>query len=373
MKKNVYLIVIVILSFQSKLLAQGRKEAIQARKLTIKEKKSEDNFLNTERTFIFKVRAIEKTIETISLEEKNALKLEVESINNQLEKGLITPEKASELKMKLAETSAQNIERKVAVANQDLKNLIQEKVDGKLKQNDSTKGYYFSFPSMKIKEKSKQKKLGESRTTTQFVFATGLNNLITNAQVAHSDFRYWDSHFYEWGLTFNTRILKEHNLLHAKYGISLMYNNLRPTENRTFVIEGNQTNLEVSPIHLEDSRFKNVYLVAPVHLEFDFSGSKSKNDKKYFVTHKSLRLGFGGYSGVRIKSKQLLFYTDADGNDVKNKTRGDFNSSDFIYGLSTYIGYKETSLYLKYDLNPMFNFNVIKQNNVSLGLRFDFN
>jgi hypothetical protein len=373
MKKNVCLIVIVILSFQSKLFAQDRKEAVQARKLAIKEKKSDDNILIIERTFLHKVIAIEKVIENISLEEKNALKVEVETINDQLEKGLITQEKATDSKLKFAETSAQNIERKVAVANQDLKNLIQEKVDGKLKQNDSTKGYYFSFPSMKIKEKSKQKKLGESRTTTQFVFATGLNNLITNAQVAHSDFRYWDSHFYEWGLTFNTRIVKEHNLLHAKYGISLMYNNLRPTENRTFVIDGNQTNLEVSPIHMEDSRFRNVYLVAPVHLEFDLSGTKSKNDKRYFVTHKSLRLGLGGYSGVRIKSKQLLFYTDADGNDVKNKTRGNFNSSDFIYGLSTYIGYKETSLYLKYDLNPMFKSNVIKQNNVSLGLRFDFN
>jgi hypothetical protein len=213
----------------------------------------------------------------------------------------------------------------------------------------------------------------EQRTSSQFVFATGFNNLISNEQAAHSDFRYWGSHFYEWGLTFNTRILKEHNLLHAKYGISLMYNNLRPTENRTLVVDGNQTNLEVSPIHLEDSRFRNVYLVAPVHLEFDLSGTKSKNDKKYFVTHKSLRLGFGGYSGVRIKSKQLLFYNDVDGNDIKNKTRGNFNSSDFIYGISTYIGYKATSLYLKYDLNPMFKSNVIKQNNVSLGLRFDFN
>jgi hypothetical protein len=373
MKKNVCLIVIVILIFQSKLFAQDRKEAIQARKLAIKEKKSDNNILEIERTFVLKVMAIEKAIENISLEEKSVLKTEVESVNDQLEKGLITQEKAADLKLKSAETTAQNIERRVAVANQDLKNLIQEKVDGKLKQNDSTKGYYFSFPSMKIKEKSCLNKLGESRTTTQFVFATGFNNLITNEQVAHSNFRYWDSHFYEWGLTFNTRILREHNLLHAKYGISLMYNNLRPTENRTFVIDGNQTNLEVSPIHLEDSRFRNVYLVAPVHLEFDLSGINSKNDKKYFVTHKSLRLGFGGYSGVRLKSKQLLFYTDADGNDVKNKTRGNYNSSDFIYGLSTYIGYKETSLYLKYDLNPMFKSNVIKQNNVSLGLRFDFN
>ena len=368
MKKNVCLIVIVILSFQSKLLAQDRKDAIQARKLAIKEKKSDNNILNTERTFVFKVRTFERTIETIALEEKNALKVEVESVNSQLEKGLITSEKAAVLKIKLAETSAQNIERRVAVANQDLKNLVQEKVDGKLKENDSTKEYYFSFRSMKLKPKSI-----ERRTTTQFVFAAGLNNLITNEQVAHSDFRYLGSHFYEWGLTFNTRILKEHNLLHAKYGISLMYNNLRPTENRTLVVDGNQTNLEVSPIHLEDSRFRNVYLVAPVHLEFDLSGTKSKNDKKYFVTHKSLRLGFGGYSGVRIKSKQLLLYNDTDGNDVKNKTKGNFNSSDFIYGISTYIGYKETSLYLKYDLNPMFKSNVIKQNNVSLGLRFDFN
>jgi hypothetical protein len=370
MKKNVCLIVIVILSFQSKLLAQDRKDAIQARKLAIKERKSDNTILNSDGAFLFQVRVIEKTIETIASEEKKDLKVEVESVNDQLEKGLITQEKAADLKLKFAETSAQNIERRVAVANQDLKNLIQEKVDGKLRVSelDSTKEYYFSFRSMKLKPKSI-----ERRTTTQFVFAAGLNNLITNEQVAHSNFRYWNSHFYEWGLTFNTRILKKHNLLHAKYGISLMYNNLRPTENRTFVVDGNQTNLEVSPIHLEDSRFRNVYLVAPVHLEFDLSGSKSKNDKKYFVTHKSLRLGFGGYSGVRIKSKQLLFYSDADANDVKNKTKGNFNSSDFIYGISTYIGYKETSLYLKYDLNPMFKSNVIKQNNVSLGLRFDFN
>jgi hypothetical protein len=30
-------------------------------------------------------------------------------------------------------------------------------------------------------------------------------------------------------------------------------------------------------------------------------------------------------------------------------------------------------LYLKYDLNPMFKDNAIKQNNISLGVRFDFN
>ena len=73
-----------------------------------------------------------------------------------------------------------------------------------------------------------------------------------------------------------------------------------------------------------------------------------------------------------IKSKQILKY-EADDIKVKEKQKGDFNVSDFTYGLSAYLGYGQTSLYVKYDLNPMFKNNNIDQNNVSLGIRFDFN
>ena len=204
------------------------------------------------------------------------------------------------------------------------------------------------------------------------VFAAGLNNLVTDGKVADSDYRFLGSHFYEWGVTYNTRIAKNNNLLHAKYGLSVMYNNIRPTDNRSFVVDGDQTNLVVNPIDLKDSRFRNVYLVAPVHLEFDFSGKKIKDGKTYFKTHESFRFGIGGYAGINLKSKQIIKYED---NDLKatERVRGDFNTNNFIYGLSTYIGYKATSLYLKYDLNPLFKDNAVKQNNVSLGLRFDFN
>ena len=66
-------------------------------------------------------------------------------------------------------------------------------------------------------------------------------------------------------------------------------------------------------------------------------------------------------------------YYEENGGEVKNKQKGDFNVSNFTYGLSTYVGYKSVSLYVKYDLNPMFKHNTIDQNNVSLGIRFDFN
>jgi hypothetical protein len=323
-------------------------------------------------TFEKRAKTIASKIETITKEEKAALKLEVDAVNNQLINGTITREEAENKKKLLAEARAINIESRVAGEQEALKNLIQEKVDGKIKEQDSIRKYSFSFHRKNHKHDFKDTIQGESRTTSQFVFAAGLNNLSTDSKLEDSDYRFLGSHFYELGVTYNSRILKNDNLLHAKYGLSLMYNNLRPTENRSFMINGNQTNLVVNAIDLNDSRFRNVYLVVPIHLEFDFSGKKMKEDKPFFKTHQSVRFGIGGYAGINLKSKQIITYDD---NNLKTteRTRGDFNTNNFIYGLSTYIGYKETSLYLKYDLNPLFKDNVVKQNNVSLGLRFDLN
>jgi hypothetical protein len=323
------------------------------------------------KTFESEVKSISSQIENITKEEKSALKIEVEAINVELQNGKITKEEADKEKQKLAEGRSKNIEVRVAVEQQKLEDLVQQKVDGKIKVADSTHtSYTFYFPAMKVKNKNDKT---EKRTTSQFVLAFGANNLVTNRAVANSDFYYWQSHFFEWGFTNNTRIFKNDNLLHLKYGFSVMYNNICPTENRYFVPDGNnQTNLEVFPYKLEDSRFKNVYLVAPLHLEFDFSGNKSKFGNSNFSTHQGVRFGIGGYGGLRIKSKQKMYY-NIDDDKIRIKTKGNFNANDLIYGVSTYLGYKETSLYLKYDLNTLFENNVVDQNNISLGVRFDFN
>ncbi|CAM3673921.1 hypothetical protein FLGE108171_09980 [Flavobacterium gelidilacus] len=337
-----------------------------------------------EKTFEERAKEIGNQIEIITKEEKKALKVEIEALDKQIIEGKITKEKADELKLKIAEERASNIETKVAIEEEKLNQLVQDKVDGKIMyETDTTsvrigKRLVLKYENDTIKNKYKEYK--ERRTTSQFVFALGLNNLITKGQdLENSDYRFWGSHFYEWGITYNTRILKENNLLHFKYGFSVMYNNLRPTENRFFEKEGEQTVLmsnTIDPaqnsISIKDSRLRNVYLVAPLHLEFDLSGSSTKNDKTYFKTHQSLRLGIGGYGGFRVKTKQIVKY-DVDNKEVKQKTKDDFNASNFIYGLSAYLGYKETSLYVKYDINPLFKNNALDQNNISLGLRFDFN
>lgn len=340
-------------------------------------------------SFEVRAKAIADQIKKITDDEKKALKVEVDSLDNEVSKGIISKEKVEQFKLEKAKIHAANIETNVAVEENKLSQLVQDRIDGKVNVNKS-EGTKFvigtsnnsidndativNLTSMKVYQGQKEEKTRQSkRTTTQFVFAFGTNNLVTDKQVADSDFKYLKSHFYEWGLTANTRILKEDNLLHFKYGLSLMYNNLRATDNRYFEKKGAQTDLVTSTVSLDESRFRNVYVMVPLHLEFDFTKKEVRDEVNYFRTHKSIRVGLGGYAGFRVKSKQILSFDDTNGNDVKQKTKGDFNVNDFNYGLSTYVGYKATSLYLKYDLKPLFENNTVDQNNISLGLRFDLN
>ncbi|QBZ96738.1 coiled-coil domain-containing protein [Flavobacterium sangjuense] len=334
--------------------------------------------LSAQETFEDKAKAIAVKIENITKEEKAALKVELETVNKDLENNVITKAQADQKKLELAEIRSKNIETRISQAQEELKDLVKQKVDGKIAESYNHDRFVISFSKHKTTEKYKRWKdsirnASERRTTTQFVFAAGVNNLVTDKAVAHSDYRYWGSHFYEWGFTSNTRLFKNDNLLHLKYGFSVMYNNLRPTDNRLFVVNGDQTNLETSSVNLKDSRFRNVYVTLPVHLEFDFTKTKTNAEgKKIFRTHEGVRFGIGGYAGFRVKSKQILKFSD-EGHDVTVKEKGGFNTNDFIYGVSTYLGYGATSLYLKYDLNPLFKDNAVKQNNISLGVRFDLN
>lgn len=326
-------------------------------------------------TFESRAKQIANKIEKITKEEKETLKKEVEEINVQLSNGAITAAQAEKRKKELAEARAVIIEEKVTQAQNELNDLVQQKVDGKIKEQDSTKKRRLVLHLDEknwSNNKHKDSIHSEKRTTSQFVFAMGLNNMMVDGKLQDSNYKFMGSHFYEWGFTYNSRLMKNDNLLHAKYGLSLMYNNIRPTDNRSFVVNGDQTDLVVNPVNLTESRFRNVYLVAPVHLEFDFTKPKEKDGKTYFRTHRSFRFGVGGYAGINVKSKQILKFEDDD-LKYKSRIKGEYNVNNFIYGLSSYIGYRELSLYLKYDLNPLFQDNLIKENNISLGLRFDFN
>ena len=325
-----------------------------------------------EKTFEQKAKEIAVQIKTITEEEKRALKAEIEALDKAVELGKMTKEEAANSKAKIAEERAKNIETKIAEQEKALRELVNGNVNEE-KPNDSLNKISFTIDG-RLKSKNYDKNKSENRTTSQFVFAAGYNNLVTDNAVANSQFGYGRSGFYEWGVTWNTRLSKNSNLMHLKYGVGFMYNQLHATDNRVFDDINNQTVLVDAGVETKANRtyFRNVYFVVPMHLEFDFSKTKVVNDKKIFKSHTGARFGIGGFVGVNTNSKQFIQY-EQNGYRIREKQKGDFNVNDFTYGLSTYIGYKDASLYLKYDLNPIFKNNPVDQNNISLGIRFDWN
>lgn len=323
-----------------------------------------------EKTFEQKAKEIAINIKTIANEEKKALKAEIEAIDKEVESGKMSKQDADLAKTKIAEERAKNIETRTAEYELALRELITNQVQ----TIDTDTTIAVNNVNINIKSKKNDPNKSENRTTSQLVFATGFNNLVTDGAIANSEFGYARSTFYEWGLTWNTRLSKNNNLLHFKYGVGFMYNMLHATENRVFAEIGDKTVLVDAGVDTKANKtyFKNVYFVVPMHLEFDFSKTSTVDDKKVFKSHKGARFGIGGFVGVNTNSKQFMRYNQ-DGHKISVRDKGDFNVNDFTYGLSTYIGYKQTSLYLKYDLNPMFKNNAIDQNNISLGIRFDWN
>ncbi|QIE60380.1 PorT family protein [Rasiella rasia] len=326
-----------------------------------------------------KLEILEKSRTEVVNQEKEALKEEVENINKQVEKGIITVEEAANKKQLAAEKRALNIENKVAIidnkielvkrngtANEKGKNIFSIQF-GDNEDDESTGewGLYFS-------DKPEHKRKYDRRTSSQLVFSFGLNNAIIDGQsLSDSPYKIGGSRYAELGLAWTTRVFKESNFLRFRYGVSFQFNGLKATDNRYFVDTGAQTELQDFGLDLDKSKFRMDNVVVPVHFEIGGSRKIEKEDYFRYNTNKSFKLGVGGYAGLNMSARQKLKFDNGD-EKVKQKLKAGYNTNNFIYGLSAYVGYGDISLYAKYDLNTIFKDNTIDQRNVSLGVRWDW-
>ncbi|WP_074408477.1 hypothetical protein [Aquimarina megaterium] len=303
--------------------------------------------------------------------EKEALKKEVEEINEKLVNEEITKEDAQKLKEEVAKLHALNIENRIAIIENKIALLERNEGDA-IEFLEKDLEYNFTFLGFNFGSDKDRKIPYDRRTTSNLVIAFGLNNAIVDGQsLDDSDYKISGSRFFEIGWAWKTRVFKNTNFLRIKYGISYTSNGLKPTDNRYFVENGNQTTLEEFRVELDKSKFRMDNLVVPVHFEFGPSKVTETEKSIRYSTTNRFRIGLGGYAGVNISTRQKLKYKE-NGDRVKDKIKRDYNTSDLIYGLSGYIGFGDMSIYIKYDLSPIFKNAEIEQNNVSLGLRFDF-
>ncbi len=329
-----------------------------------------------------KIESLKELKKEITEQEKKALKQEVEDINKRLESKVITLEEAKILKENAAKKRALNIEDRLAIIDNRIALLDRNKgqVMNVVEPDSTDIGVRFGI-DFSGKDGSEfiwnEKQLWrrdvkyDRRTYSDFVIAFGLNNAIIDGQsLEDSPYKIGGSRFVELGWNWRTRVFKNSNFLRLNYGFSFQFNGLKPKGNEYFEFADGETTLQEFDFDLSKSKFRMDNLVFPVHFEFGPSRVKETEERIRYYLGRKFRIGLGGYGGFNIGTRQKLKYS-RDGENVKDKLKRGYNTTDFVYGLSGYIGVGGMQLYAKYDLSPIFQDATIEQRNISLGLRFD--
>jgi hypothetical protein len=315
----------------------------------------------------------------INQQEKEALKQEVAAINERLDQKQISLEEADRLKESAAKKRALNIENRIAIIDNTIALLERNEGIGLNSENEIT--FDESGDVIRIRwgdrepwtlfKNHHRESVFDRRTYSDFVFAIGLNNALIDGQsIEDSPYKFGGSRFAEFGWQWRTRIFQNTNFLRLNYGFSFQFNGLKPEDNQYFVANGTQTELEDFEFPLKKAKLRMDNLVFPVHIELGPSKFRETEKTIRYLLHNQFRIGFGGYAGFNLGTRQKLKY-DRNGENVKDKLKRGYNTTDLVYGLSGYLGFDGVLLYAKYDLSPLFKDAIIEQHNISIGLRFD--
>ncbi|WP_179319112.1 hypothetical protein [Winogradskyella helgolandensis] len=326
-----------------------------------------------------KIDTLKQLKTNIENEEREFLKSEIAAINQRIDDGKITASEAETLKKEAAKNRALNIENRLAIIDNKIA-LLERNDDGYNTEDVDGDGFVLrigsgeedkeSFVYFGEKSNDKPRKY-DRRTTTNVVFALGFNNAIIEGQSLNdSPYKIGSSGFFELGYAWKTRLFENTNFWRLKYGFSFQWNKFEMEDNNYLVNTDGEISLQEFPSDLNKAKFRTTNLVFPMHIEFGPSKKIEKDDYFRYSTYKKLKVGLGGYAGLNIGSMQKLKYKE-DGDRIKNKQRGGFEVSEFVYGLSGYVALGDIALYVKYDLSPVFKDQLIDQNNISVGLRFD--
>lgn len=348
--------------------------------------------VSQEKTFEQEVSNISKRIDYIAKTQKDSLKLKVVIIDEKYKKGEVTKTTSDNLKKEVSSYHARRIEKLIGEQERLLQLLVQDKTNGKIASTEDTVSDENTFTIGKKtfrlniydrentnaskKDSLKNIKYKKSRrTTTQFVFAMGVNNVLKDGQIKslnNSEYKLWQSHFYEVGWTWKSLITNKTSNLYFKYGISFLWNNLRLDKNKYHIKNGNTTEIKTFENQLTESRLRHVQMNFPIHLEWDLARNKEQSFRgRSRRNNKSVRIGLGGFMGIKLGTRQYLNFTDVNGVNQEIIQKNNFNMNEINYGLSTYLGYRSTSFYVKYDLNPLFKNTDTR--NISMGIRLDLN
>ncbi|MFD2244814.1 outer membrane beta-barrel protein [Pontibacter ruber] len=198
-------------------------------------------------------------------------------------------------------------------------------------------------------------------TKFNFDVDLGLNNFVNADDNEVPDLKTTGSKYVSLNMHLNSQIGGRKSPFYLTSGFEFAFNNYMFDDNiRVQDINGVTSFVEETELNYEKSKLTHSSVNIPLMAVLKY---KRENGKDGF------KIGAGGFGGYRLGSHTKLKY-ELDGNTEKDKTKDNFNLSDFQYGLEGVIGYGGLDLFVKYNMNDLFKDNRgPKVNVISFGLR----
>lgn len=301
-------------------------------------------------SFDNQTKTISGNIEKIVKQEKEKLQIASDSLNLLVQNNELTFEKAEEIKQDLAQRNADRINLLVSEEEEKLVELVQNTVNEQIANPDDCEEINHTPEFFK-------------RTSQHSVWTLGYRGIQGNKEKQGFDFGI--------GLELKTRIFKDNSLFYVKYGLTYNWQSeYLQKSDKYYVVNGNQTDyVDYSGDLRSYSTFSNSYLRMPIALEFDFSKKSVVQGEEVYRVNQGFMFSLGGYIGYNTDSRQYLRYTE-NGRTTTRTVRGDWNVSDWEYGLMATVSYKTIGIYATYGLNPVFRNNPNDERMFAIGVIF---
>ena len=177
-------------------------------------------------------------------------------------------------------------------------------------------------------------------------FDIGMNNYLENGKFPNETGKNYKVKngldYFAVGTMLQQQIGKRKSPLFFKTGAELSFNAFMFSEHRT--IRGDSAvGVVLSDVknNISKSKLGVSYLSIPVMFMLDYDR----------VKRGKLKLGLGGYVGIRLKSWSKVKYDDGS----KKKEASDFYMTNIRYGVMGQVGFGWLTIFAKYDLNPLFS------------------
>ncbi len=245
------------------------------------------------------------------------------------------------------------------------KNVI---IDVEIEEDGDNSKVNVTLPTKAERDSTKAKHKEDNYKSTRFNFDVdlGLNAIINNDDAtAIPDLRTVASRY----ISFNSHLISQvggrRSPFHIVSGLEFAFNNYMFEGNWVAEDENNTTTFSrMDNLSINKSKITTSSVNVPLMAMLKFKNNRG-ND--------GFHIGAGGFAGYRLGAHSKLKYSQ-DGNTRKEKDRSNFNLSDFQYGATGVVGYRNLTLFAKYNLNSLFKEDRGPEANVaSFGFRLFFN